>query len=84
MSAKVLGNLSKSEWIAIKRDMMIRLEGRWAAGEVEDFKRLFLFLSLEMVLYLTQNTRLAKDLVPILQFANDAPKYDWCALVLEK
>ncbi|XP_021759305.1 uncharacterized protein LOC110724206 [Chenopodium quinoa] len=74
----------KTEGIHVNRQLMDGVEGHWQEHEEDEFKMLFLLLSLEMLLCPTQSSRLASDLVPSLTCAPRAVEYDWCCLVLKK
>ncbi|XP_021735198.1 uncharacterized protein LOC110701900 [Chenopodium quinoa] len=78
------GRQYKSEGIPVDRKLMERVEGYWGEEDGDEFKMLFLLLSLEMLLCPTQSSRLASDLVPCLTCASEASEYDWCSLVLKK
>ncbi|XP_021764218.1 uncharacterized protein LOC110728855 [Chenopodium quinoa] len=78
------GQVYTSVGIPLSSDMMNRLEGYFDAGEEEEFKTLFLIISLEMVLCPTQIPRLASDLLPAVSCAMEATEFDWCSLVLSK
>ncbi|XP_021765487.1 uncharacterized protein LOC110730013 [Chenopodium quinoa] len=64
--------------------MMDRLEGHFDAHQEEEFKTLFLIISLKMILCPTQSPRLSTDLLPALSCCMDSQDYDWCDLVLSK
>ncbi|XP_021736783.1 uncharacterized protein LOC110703306 [Chenopodium quinoa] len=83
-SKKFAGRVYTSIGIPVNSKIMERVEGKWEAHEEEEFKTLFLLLSLEMVLCPTQSPRLACDLFPALTCAMNASCYNWCELVLNK
>ncbi|XP_021722289.1 uncharacterized protein LOC110689788 [Chenopodium quinoa] len=83
-SKKDSGVVYTSIGIPVNGKMMERVEGKWEAHEEEEFKTLFLFLSLEMVLCPTQSPRLACDLLHALTCAMNDGSYNWCELVLKK
>ncbi|XP_021736115.1 uncharacterized protein LOC110702670 isoform X2 [Chenopodium quinoa] len=59
------------------------LEGVWQDDQEEEFKTLFLLVSLDLVLCPTQSPRLAVDLIPALTCAMNCASYGWCGLVID-
>ncbi|XP_021719109.1 uncharacterized protein LOC110686824 [Chenopodium quinoa] len=82
--ARMEGVCYTSVGIPVNSRLMERLEGEWDVDEEEEFKTIFLLISLEMVLCPTQSLRLACDLFPALTCAMNAASYNWCELVLNK
>ncbi|XP_021723293.1 uncharacterized protein LOC110690724 isoform X2 [Chenopodium quinoa] len=72
------------EGIQVNADLIASVEGEWEEDQAEEFKTVFLLLSLEMLLCPNKSSRLASDLVPLLTCAARAADYDWCSLVLQK
>ena len=73
-SRKDGGRVYTSVGIPVNSRLMERLEGEWDVDEEEEFKTIFLLISLEMVLCPTQSPRLACDLFPALTCAMNAVK----------
>uniref|UniRef100_A0A803NDK3 Uncharacterized protein n=1 Tax=Chenopodium quinoa TaxID=63459 RepID=A0A803NDK3_CHEQI len=72
------------EGIQVNVDLIASVEGGWEEDQAEEFKTVFLLLSLEMLLCPNQSSRLATDLVSSLTCAARAVDYDWCSPVLQK
>ncbi|XP_021754834.1 uncharacterized protein LOC110720139 isoform X1 [Chenopodium quinoa] len=71
------------EGIPVNCELIARMEGKWEEHQEDEFKTLFLLLSLQMLLCPTQSSRLAADVIPALTCARKAAEYDWCSLVLK-
>ncbi|XP_021734964.1 uncharacterized protein LOC110701658 [Chenopodium quinoa] len=70
--------------ISVNAELIGRIEGQWKEDQADEFKTVFLLLSLEMLFCPNQSSRLAADLVLALTCASKAVEYDWCSMVLKK